>query len=446
MPFFSRKPDLGTLPGFFMPAGCMQTLHSASEFRQVLLTLIRGAQTRIHLAALYLQQDEAGEEILDALFQAASNNPQLDVRVFVDAHRAQRGLIGQGRKAGNAAWYRSRAQQHPLPNLAIHGVPVQRQELFGVMHLKGFVIDNDVLYSGASLNNVYLHVGERYRFDRYHLFHHPELADSLSHFLLSQLASSPAVLRLDQPLDVDKREQRQQVSQLRNKLSQQQYAAPSARPAGTSIHPIIGLGRGNRFNRLLLQLLQQPQQQLVICTPYFNLPRSVLRQIDALLARNVHVEIISGDKQANDFYIPPDQPFKFIGCLPYLYEINLRRFARKRQSFLQSGQLTLRLWKHDSNSFHLKGAWVDQQYMLITGNNLNPRAFTLDLENGLLIHDPQQALQSQIAEELTSIRRYSTVLSHYRQLQKLHDYPERVRKILGRLGKLRIDRLFYRLL
>ena len=36
-------------------------------------------------------------------------------------------------------------------------MPVQTRELFGVLHLKGFVIDDCVIYSGASLNNVYLH-------------------------------------------------------------------------------------------------------------------------------------------------------------------------------------------------------------------------------------------------------------------------------------------------
>ncbi|MBE8568159.1 CDP-diacylglycerol--serine O-phosphatidyltransferase, partial [Vibrio sp. OPT46] len=49
--------------------------------------------------------------------------------------------------------------------------------------------------------------------------------------------------------------------------------------------------------------------------------------------------------------------------------------------------LSIHLWKHDNNSFHLKGIWVDKRYMLLTGNNLNPRAWSLDLENGLLIQD-----------------------------------------------------------
>ena len=51
-----------------------------------------------------------------------------------------------------------------------------------------------------------------------------------------------------------------------------------------------------------------------------------MRNIIQLLREGKKVEIIVGDKTANDFYIPEDEPFKIIGALPYLYEINLRRF------------------------------------------------------------------------------------------------------------------------
>ncbi|GAL09011.1 CDP-diacylglycerol-serine O-phosphatidyltransferase [Photobacterium aphoticum] len=47
--------------------------------------------------------------------------------------------------------------------------------MFGVLHLKGFVIDDKVIYSGASLNDVYLAQHNRYRYDRYHVIHNPNL-------------------------------------------------------------------------------------------------------------------------------------------------------------------------------------------------------------------------------------------------------------------------------
>ena len=55
------------------------------------------------------------------------------------------------------------------------------------------------------------------------------------------------------------------------------------------------------------------------------------------------MDIIVGDKTANDFFIPQGEAFKAIGALPYLYEINLRRFAKKHWMALARQQLRLHL-------------------------------------------------------------------------------------------------------
>lgn len=61
------------------------------------------------------------------------------------------------------------------------------------MHLKGFIIDDCVLYSGASLNNVYLQRNHRYRLDRYHLLQNRPLADSMAGLLTDVLRNGPSV-------------------------------------------------------------------------------------------------------------------------------------------------------------------------------------------------------------------------------------------------------------
>lgn len=448
MLFFSPTDPLRSLPGITLRPDAVTILHSATDYREQLLGMIRQARHRIYLCALYLQEDEGGKLILDALYAAAAANPELNIKVFVDAHRARRGLIGHGKQEGNAGWYRRRAQAQPQDNLSIYGVPVQTRELFGVMHLKGYVIDDTVLYSGASLNNVYLHVGDKYRFDRYHLINSAPLADVLSGYMLNTLAANPAVICLDQPITQDKASQNRATRQLRKTLAQTRYTVvPDGHgQSGLQVFPVCGVGKGNPFNKLLENLLYSARQQISICTPYFNLPRPLLKAIDKALARQVKVEIIVGDKTANDFYIPPSEPFKVIGGLPYLYEMNLRRFAKQYQRAIQAGLLTIRLWQHNDNSFHLKGLWIDQHLQLITGNNLNPRAFRLDLENGLLLHDPQGQLAAITAQELDNIRQHTRIVSHYQQLEKLQHYPEKVRKLLSRLNRFRLDKLFHRLL
>ncbi|RMO90184.1 CDP-diacylglycerol--serine O-phosphatidyltransferase, partial [Pseudomonas syringae pv. maculicola] len=71
--------------------------------------------------------------------------------VLVDWFRAQRGLIGAGRQPGNSTWYQAQNLEYD-EEVPIYGVPVQTRELFGVLHLKGSVIDDCVIYSGASIN------------------------------------------------------------------------------------------------------------------------------------------------------------------------------------------------------------------------------------------------------------------------------------------------------
>lgn len=445
-PLFSR-PSLEELPRFPLTAESVTTLLSATEFRQRLLDDIAAARQRIYLTALYLQDDEAGHEIMDALEAAKAARPELDVCILVDWHRAQRGLIGAQKQAGNAAWYKRQTETatHPVP---VYGVPVQTRELFGVLHLKGFVIDDTVLYSGASLNNVYLHKFDKYRHDRYHLLRCPALADCMVDFCRKHILNSPAVHRLDLAECPSTRSLRKEIRQFRKHLSLSHYDLDDARSdvPGLAVTPVLGTGRNNPLNQCILELLSRAQNKVIICTPYFNFPKPVTREINRLIHRGVSVEIIVGDKTANDFFIPPEEAFKTIGALPYLYEVNLRRFAKKHRHALQRQQLKLHLWKEGDNSYHLKGIWVDECYHLITGNNMNPRAFSLDLENALLIHDPESVLAEQKQRELENILKNTHAIRQHSELEGVRQYPERVRKLLTRLSRVRIDRLLYRIL
>ncbi|MES2935253.1 MAG: CDP-diacylglycerol--serine O-phosphatidyltransferase [Pseudomonadota bacterium] len=448
MPLFSIRPTLIQLPAFAVDANTVSTLHSAAQFRQELLAQIAQAARRILLCSLYLQDDEAGAEILAALHAAKAARPTLEIAVLVDWHRAQRGLIGAAKTGGNAAWYQADAKAH-MSAVPIFGVPVQTRELFGVLHLKGFVIDDCVIYSGASLNNVYLHQFDKYRHDRYLLINDKALADCMAQFIGHHiLAASRAVHRLDLAEVPPTRSIRREIRSFRAHLKRARYSLPAtkAKPDELSITPLVGVGRNNPLNRVICQLLAASQEQITICTPYFNFPLAVTREINRALKRGVKIDIIVGDKTANDFFIPPDQPFKIIGALPYLYETNLRRFAKSHQATLASGQLKLHLWRDGDNTYHLKGVWIDQQYSMVTGNNLNPRAFRLDLENALLIHDPQQALAQQQQAELAAIYRNTSLVKHFSAFEVLADYPQDVRKLLNRLSRSRLDRLAYRVL
>lgn len=447
MPLLFKRSLLPKLRSFPLTAEAVTILSGAAEFRRCLLEKIAEATQRVYIVALYLQHDEAGQEILDALHAAKLKRPELEIVVVVDWLRAQRGLIGAGKQPGNAAWYQEMTRTHQS-EVPVYGVPVQTRELFGVLHLKGFVIDDCVVYSGASLNNVYLHKFDKYRFDRYHVLHSRELADSMHHLVKHGLIESKAVHRLDLPNLPTTRSLRNDIGDLRSRLKYAAYdtSAGSTAHDGLSVSPLLGVGKNNPLNRVIVELIASAQQQLTICTPYFNLPLPIIREVNRALARGVKIDIVVGDKTANDFYIPPSEPFKVIAALPYLYEISLRRFAKRHQRNIDSGQLNLHLWRDGDNSYHLKGMWIDQRYTLLTGNNLNPRAFRLDLENALLIDDPQGEWLQPRAKEQEEIFRNTTRIASFQNLETLPEYPAAVAKFLKRVSRVRIERLLYRIL
>ncbi len=427
-------------PGFGLEPEDLDILLSAKAYRARLLELIAQAKRRIYITALYLQDDEAGREILDALHEASNANPSLEVRVFVDYHRAQRGLIGAEKSEGNAGLY-FRALQERNSNVEVYGVPVKAKELFGVLHIKGFVIDDTLLYSGASLNNVYLQYDERYRLDRYFLLAQPQLCDSIVAFMDNVMLASGAVPRLDtRPLPLFselKSNQRALMRDLR-KAAYRGPKSPSNKPL--SVQLLLGFGRrGNKLNRVIKTLFESAERELVLYTPYFNLPAPLLRALRRLLKTGKKVTIVVGDKTANDFYIPPSQPFSKVGGLPYLYETILHKFLKSQKRFIDSGALNVHLWKDGDNSFHLKGICVDDRWHLLTGHNLNPRAWGLDIENGILIDDKQQHISAMVEQEKQAILANTVRLNGAQDLETMQDYPEPVQKLLGQAKRVKVD-------
>ncbi|WP_395479996.1 CDP-diacylglycerol--serine O-phosphatidyltransferase [Candidatus Curculioniphilus buchneri] len=443
-----HQQHLAKLPYIPQIAENFKTLYSPKDFRDALMQAITFARNRIYLVILYLEYDHGGHQILEALYQTKKNNPTLEVAVLVDWHRAQRGRIGTTITSTNAEWYYWMATTHPNIDVPIYGVPVNTREALGVMHLKGFIIDDQVIYSGASINNTYLHQLDQYRYDRYNMIKNQLLADTLLSYIKQYLLAASAVNRLDDLERPKNIKIKHNIRLFRHLLKQSvyNYQGNIATQNELSIIPLVGLGKKSLLNTTIHHLICSTCDTLMLCTPYFNLPTLLMRNLTVLLHLGKKIEIIVGDKIANDFYIPEDQPFQIISILPYLYEINLRRFLERLQPYVSKGQLIVRLWKDGNNSYHLKGLWVDEKWQVLTGNNFNPRAWYLDLENALLIHDPQQRLRLQREQEQILIRTHTQIVKHFTDLQSIADYPVKVRTLIRRLRRIRIDRLISRIL
>lgn len=445
----NRKNLFEQLPAVALDPRKFEILYSAKQFRAFLIKSIRNARRKIYIAALYLEADEAGRNILTELYEAKKKSPELDIIVCVDWHRAQRGPIGEKHAtANNISMYQEFAVKYEH-KIVVNGIPVRGREVFGVLHLKGFIIDDHVIYSGASLNNLYLHYNDRYRFDRYHVLENKALSDSMSHYMKNILIAHSAVNSLNEPNQLTMKSLKPVIKKFRRLLSGSKYQFTPEEVARDriAVTPMVGLGRkSNHLNQSILYLIAQAKKEIYICTPYFNLSKRVSREVKRALKRGVKLKMIVGDKTASDFFIPKDKAFRTIGGLPYLYEVNLRRFAKVNESRIISGQLSIYLWKHDLNSFHLKGIWADQRHILLTGNNLNPRAWRLDLENGLLIQDRDGLLGEKLKNEFSHILKHTRLVCTYKQLQQMKDYPLAAQRFIKRICLTKADRVLSQIL
>jgi len=442
-------PFLDTLESISVDADKIEIVESTTGYKEKLLELIRQSKKRIYMTALYLQDDEAGQEILTEIYEAKQKHPEMDVKIFVDFSRAQRGLMGFPESIGNIRLYREYAKKYEHP-VEVLGVPVKTKEVLGVLHLKGFVFDDTLLYSGASINNIYLQNEERYRIDRYHVIECHRLADSMVNFMNNYLAKAPAVKSLNEDSVVSKKQLKPSIKSFKKNLRHGHYRIkPNGDPKENqvSVTPLLGFGgRRNPLNQAIFELIKNTQEKVTIFTPYFNFPRKVSKAIRRALKNGREVNIIVGDKVANDFYIPEEKDFNKVGIVPYVYEHNLRKFIKRNQKFIDSLKLNVYLWRHDDNSYHLKGMSSDDSTHLITGHNINPRAWSLDLENGVLIKDPKQLLKPKFDSELNYILTHTKRVNHFEEIENINDYPDAAKKLMKNVKRAKLDAILNRLL
>jgi CDP-diacylglycerol--serine O-phosphatidyltransferase len=441
-----RRKDLKNKPKIHIPTENIQILENARIFYDAVLSYIEKSRKRIYMSALYLQDDEAGRNVLTALFKAKEKNKELDIKVFVDFHRAQRGLIGEKNNKGNIVFY-NEFKKNFTSDIEIYGVPVKKKELFGVLHLKGFTFDDTYIYSGASLNNVYLNHFEKYRLDRYFIIKNKKLADSTVAYLEEYLLSNSAVSLFEDGNGIATKDIKKDIVKLKKSLSKAEYnydgdCKDSTEPKDNEVALTLLSGFGKKNNELndtIIALLKNSSNNITIYTPYLNFPKKILKEIKSLIKRKVSLNLVVADKEANDFYTPPGKGFQKIDALPYIYEQNLRNFAKKFDKSIKDGLLNIFIWRDKDNTFHLKGLESDNKYYLLTGSNLNPRAWNLDLENGMLIYDEKEILFESFKKESDSIKNNSYKITDFSEVPEIKDYPKEVRKIVSRLKNTKFD-------
>ncbi|CAE6439224.1 unnamed protein product [Rhizoctonia solani] len=369
------------LPTFQLPAENISILTKPSDYYQSLLAMIARARQRIIISSLYIGETE--HQLVSALSDALSRNDRLEVTIQVDALRSTRPsktqtspahlllpLVNSYPNRVQVKLFRSPKLSGPLRYL----VPRRFDEGWGTWHAKVYLVDDEILLSGANLNSSYF----TNRQDRYIRFtRSPHLADYLAH-LMRVFAGYSSDLRvapessLGYILDWPRRDSTEFTfgALAKKELEIFQAGARKESPIDNVNNQVIVLPMvqsgvlGIREEELCLQSLfdlldsgKLPGTTLVdITSGYFALYGPYQ---DRTLASKAAYRIVAASPSANGFLGSKG----LSGRIPEAYTLLERRFwdrvlAAHRQWDGSRG-VELREWQRPGWTYHAKGGNVD---------------------------------------------------------------------------------------
>ena len=156
----------------------IEILSSPEEFYETLISNVNQAQKRIVLSSLYIGTGSKGEALVKRIGQRLREVPSLQVDLIFDFNRSMR--VNQTSRTlskfldlekVNCNLYHTSYLNYHKKVLA----PKRWDEIFGVFHIKTYILDDICILSGANLSEEYF----TNRQDRYIVIHDRKFCDYL---------------------------------------------------------------------------------------------------------------------------------------------------------------------------------------------------------------------------------------------------------------------------
>ncbi|KZS89970.1 hypothetical protein SISNIDRAFT_444667 [Sistotremastrum niveocremeum HHB9708] len=426
-------------PTFPLASKNVKILKEPTDFYAELLNLIRRARRRLFISSLYIGHSET--ELFQTLNDALNQNQTLTLDLHLDALRSTR--PGPDSPALSLLplidKFPGRVKVHLFRSPTLRGlmkavVPRRFDEGWGTWHAKVYGADDEVILSGANLNESYF----TNRQDRYiHIEKQPQLADYCFSFLqtcaaysykLKSLPPGSSSLPYDLIWDNHAVSHPRILSAAQKDLNALQASFHKDHPldesAETMISPIIqsqplGMREEERsFLHLFAHLKRQTitryeKPHMDLTSGYFGLHRPYQRFV---IDSGIDCRILVASPEANGFLGSKG----LSGLIPEAYTLLEKRFwnkvlKAKRQWHTEAGGgIELREWRKDGWTYHAKGVWVspsghEPPLMTLFGStNLNSRSAHLDTELSFILVTKSMFLRNQLAAEVKRLRIPST--------------------------------------
>ncbi|XP_011866844.1 PREDICTED: CDP-diacylglycerol--glycerol-3-phosphate 3-phosphatidyltransferase, mitochondrial isoform X2 [Vollenhovia emeryi] len=407
-------------PAFPVNGSKVTVIYKPQVFYSTLLEKCRHAKRRITLASLYLGTGTLETELVNVIEQAVSTNGgNVQVRILLDYMRASRGK--QNSRKMLEPLLKGKCGDHckvflyhtpKLRGVMKAAIPDRFNELVGLQHMKLYMIDNDLIISGANLSNDYF----TNRQDRYFIIEDcKELCDFYNK-LIEKVMEFSFLLQPDgnaswnppanhHPYKGSGKVFTQEAASkiqtfLKNELKKN---VDLDKNADTWIFPLVQMGQLNihHDSKVTLKLLQTAPtgSRLKLATGYFNLTFDYSQAI--LKDCRATCDILTAHPTANGFF----NANGIAGGIPAAYTKIEESFYNLCERMNQQTRITLWEFIKPGWTYHAKGLWYtlpDQKkpsLTLIGSPNFGYRSVNRDLETQIAVMTKNEKLQNALHEE-----------------------------------------------
>jgi len=400
------------------------------EFYETLIAAIGRAEKRISLAALYLGTEEHERRLTLALGNALRTKPDLTVNLLFDGRRAWRESKASGLSTVTLLTPLLEAYPGRI-KLCLYTLPAAQRaasilkspldEIAGVFHMKAFVLDDELILSGANLSTEYFvdrqvthltrgkneailtpFIDSAVCQDRYVHFGRAETISNFYHELIQTLAQTREATSVGGSSTDDGANGRplrlEDVDNLGD-IEAPCLDSPSSQPPDTWVFPTIncaplGITQDFSVTRLLLDSVPR-HGEVRLATAYLNPPEALTKSL-ASSAPDGNVSVLTAHPVSHGFRSARGLMSLVPKCYAHIEARELgpafdARDARKEGRPIQPIQMLS--YHRPSWTYHAKGLWLrekagkDPSGPLVTvmgSSNFGRRSYELDLEAQLV--------------------------------------------------------------
>lgn len=417
-----------SVPSFPVRADQVSVLYKPEEFYETLINSCSKATSRILFVSLYLGTGEKEKRLVNVILsKLGETGSSIKVKILLDAVRSSRGPNNSSRKILLPLLQQSSRCQvalfhsPKLKGLLHRFLPPRYNELIGLQHMKIYIIDNNILISGANLSHDYF----TNRQDRYVLVKDCKpLADFFEGMIDILCSMSLQLTRSDDTVPPAKYHPYEKsnlyTNQLRKRLSD--YYASFINNNGkvedadcdTLIFPTIEVPPCDIHidSQTVKQILElAPKNSLVhLASGYFNLTKSY---INTILNSKAEYTLLMAHPTANGFY----QSSGLSRYIPDLYTAIGKQFYEIVEQKDNIDRITMFEFQKRDWTFHGKGIWITfpgeilPQLTVVGSSNFGARSESRDLESQIIIVTDNFELRKQLYREQRQLFDYGSLFT-----------------------------------